>query len=94
MKIGPPPLVPLTGGFKHGLTAGRVCCESRASHFDRTGKFGTTSFPFGCLAPRSYPEAFMKHVGQLEGIIFSKFQCFPSTLIMLMQTVTTVGIKF
>jgi hypothetical protein len=46
------------------------------------------------LAPRSYPEAFMKHVGQLEGIIFSKFQCFPSTLIMLMQTVTTVGIKF
>ena len=65
-----------------------------STHFDRTGKFGATDFPFGCLAPRSYPEAFMKHVGQLEGIIFSKFQCFPSTLIMLMQTVTTVGIKF
>ena len=80
MKVGPPLLVPFTcGNIERGLTVGRVGCESRVSHFDRKGKFDTTGFPFGCLVSRSYLETLMKHVSQLEGVIFSKFECFTST---------------
>ena len=95
VNVGPTPLVPFTCGLiKHGLTAGRVCCESRVRQFDRTGKFDTTGFPFGCLVSRSYPETFMKHVSQFEGIVFSKSQCFTPTLVMLMCAITTKGIEF
>jgi len=80
MNIGPGLFVHFScGGIKRSLAAGRVGCESRVSHFDRTSKFDTRHDPFGYLALPSYPETLMKHVSQLEGVIFSKFECFTST---------------
>jgi hypothetical protein len=93
MEIIPPLfLIPLTSRSELSLTAGRVGCGSRVGHFDRTGDFGVTGFPFGGLAHRSYTKALMKHVSQLEGIIFSKFYCLTSTLIMFMFSTATTGI--
>ena len=85
VDIGPCSLVQFTlRGIERSLAAGRVGCESRVGHFDRTRKFDTGHNPFGCLALRSYPETLMKHVSQLESIILSKFKSFAPTLIMLM----------
>ena len=74
MEIIPPLfLIPLTSRSELSLTAGRVGCGSRVGHFDRTGDFGVTGFPFGGLAHRSYPKAFMKQISQFEDVVLGKF---------------------
>jgi hypothetical protein len=73
MEVGPPVLVVLKLCHEHSLTAGWVGCGSRVGHFDRTDDLGVSCFPFGGLAHRSYPKAFMKQISQFEDVVLGKF---------------------